>query len=167
MNIIIGSTNPTKIKAVQEVFPLHSVSSKHVPSNVSPQPYSDEETRKGAINRALQCSKSNSEDTIGIGLEGGVMYMDNQLYLCNWGALVTQDSTVYTSSGARIILPEEFSEPLKNGMELGDIVDRYAKKEGVRKKEGAIGIFTDELISRQEMFAHVVKLLRGQWEYWT
>ncbi|UJL45105.1 DUF84 family protein [Virgibacillus sp. NKC19-16] len=167
MNIIIGSTNPTKIKAVQEVFPLHTVTSKNVPSNVSSQPFSDEETRKGAINRALQCSNSNSEDTIGIGLEGGVMYVDNQLYLCNWGALVTQDGEVYTASGARIILPQEFTEPLKKGVELGDVMDRYAKKEGVRKKEGAIGIFTGEFISRQEMFAHVVKLLRGQWEYWT
>lgn len=161
MNIIIGSTNPTKIKAVQGVFPLHTVTPKHVPSNVSSQPFSDEETRNGAVNRALQCATSNS---IGIGLEGGVMYVGSELYLCNWGALVSQDGALYTASGARIILPQEFTDPLKNGTELGDVMDRYVMKEGVRKKEGAIGIFTGELISRQEMFAHVVKLLRGQWE---
>ncbi|MBY7143905.1 DUF84 family protein [Virgibacillus sp. NKC19-3] len=166
MNILVGSMNPAKIKAAQDVFPSYSITPKHVLSKVSPQPFSDEETREGAINRALQCATSNPKNVIGIGLEGGVMDVDNQLYLSNWGALVSPNGAIYTASGARIILPQEFAEPLKNGMELGDMMDRYAKKIGVRKKEGAIGIFTGGLISRHEMFAHVVRLLRGQWEYW-
>lgn len=164
MTISIGSKNPTKIEAVKEVFPTKRVTGLDVPSNVSDQPFSDEETRKGAINRAFQCVNFNVK-TIGIGLEGGVMDVDNQLYLCNWGALVTNTGEIYTASGARIMLPMAIAEQLRNGMELGDVMDRYAMKEEVRKKEGAIGIFTNDLISRQEMFAHVVKLLRGQWEY--
>lgn len=163
MNIVIGSKNPTKIKAVEEVFPEAYISSKDVSSKVSAQPFSDEETKEGAINRAKQCA---TKDTIGIGLEGGVMYVRDELYLCNWGALVSEDNQVYTASGARILLPREINESLKSGKELGDIMDVYAKREGVRNKEGAIGIFTNDLISRSEMFTHVVKLLRGQWEYW-
>ncbi|GAB3065527.1 DUF84 family protein [Virgibacillus ainsalahensis] len=165
MNIIIGSKNPTKIKAVQEVFPTYKVTSLDVPSNISAQPFSDVETRKGAINRAIQCTETG-EGIIGIGLEGGVMYVDNSLFLCNWGALVTPDRRIHTASGARILLPKEIEEQLKKGVELGDVMDSYAKKEDVRKKEGSIGVFTNDLISRQEMFVHVVKLLRGQWEYW-
>lgn len=163
MNIVIGSKNPTKIKAVEEVFPEAYIYSKDVSSKVSAQPFSDEETKEGAINRAKQCA---TKDTIGIGLEGGVMYVRDELYLCNWGALVSEDNQVYTASGARILLPREINESLKSGKELGDIMDVYAKREGVRNKEGAIGIFTNDLISRSEMFTHVVKLLRGQWEYW-
>ncbi|OZU89676.1 inosine/xanthosine triphosphatase [Virgibacillus indicus] len=166
MEIIIGSENPTKIKAVQEIFPKHVVKSMDVPSNVAAQPFSDEETRQGAINRAVHCTESSSKG-LGVGLEGGVMYAGDQLFLCNWGALVTQDKKIYTASGARIALPEEIDLELKNGKELGDVMDVYAQKQEVRKKEGAIGIFTNELVSRQEMFEHVVKLLRGQWEYWT
>lgn len=165
MNIIIGSKNPTKIKAVETIFPSYTVMSFDVPSNVSPQPFSDEETRQGAINRAMQCMES-APGSMGIGLEGGVMYVDKQLFLCNWGALVTEDGNTYTASGARIVLPEGFDEPLRNGEELGDVMDCYVKKQGVRKKEGAIGVFTNELISRQEMFEHVVKLLHGQMEFW-
>lgn len=165
MNLVIGSKNPTKVKAVEEAFPSCTVTSLDVPSKVSPQPFSDGETRQGAINRAIQAAEL-TPNSIGIGLEGGVMYVDNQLFLCNWGALVTGDGHVYTASGARIALPKEFNEPLQSGVELGDVMDRYAKRQGIRKKEGAIGVFTNELISRQEMFVHIVKLLRGQWEYY-
>src|SRR5699024_5648946 len=101
-----------------------------------------------------------------IGLEGGVMYIGDQLYLCNWGALATSCNKVFTASGARILLPEEIAKQLKAGSELGDLMDDYALKKEVSKREGAIGIFTNDLITRKEMFAHVVKLLKGQLEYW-
>ncbi|RKQ30524.1 DUF84 family protein [Oceanobacillus halophilus] len=166
MKIVVGSKNPTKIKAVQEIFPEADVASKDVPSKVSAQPFSDIETREGAINRAKQC-KDVSSGSIGIGLEGGVMHVEDELYLCNWGALVTEDEQVFTASGARIVLPKEIDEELQRGIELGDIMDHYASRDEVRKKEGAIGIFTKDRISRQEMFSHVVKMLRGQWEYWS
>lgn len=165
MKIIIGSKNPTKIQAVAEVFPEAMVVPLDVKSGVSAQPFSDEETKRGAINRAKRCMES-TPGSVGFGLEGGVMYIENQLYLCNWGALVTPDGQIFTGSGARIVLPWEVETGLKDGTELGDLMDAYARKQEVRKNEGAIGIFTNNLISRKEMFAHVVKLLRGQWEYW-
>ncbi len=165
MKIIIGSKNPTKTRAVQDVFKTAEINTLYVPSNVSPQPFSDEETRRGAINRATQCARSSS-DAFGIGLEGGVMYIDQQLYLCNWGALVTPNDKIYTASGARILLPEKIATQLKEGSELGHLMDDYALKREISKKEGAIGIFTNNLITRKEMFEHVVKLLKGQLEYW-
>ncbi|WP_068674794.1 DUF84 family protein [Oceanobacillus sp. Castelsardo] len=163
MNIIVGSKNPTKIKAVEEIFPEAKVTPLNVSSDVSAQPFSDEETRKGAINRAKYCQDS-SANVIGIGLEGGVMYVGSELYLCNWGALMTANQT-FTASGARILLPKEIDLKLQEGMELGNIMDNYSMRKEVRNNEGAIGIFTNDLISRKEMFSHVVKLLRGQWEY--
>ncbi|MEN1968177.1 DUF84 family protein [Lentibacillus sp. N15] len=165
MKITIGSNNPTKIKAVQEVFATHTVQAMNASSSVSAQPFSDEETREGAINRALECVRRNPE-SIGIGLEGGVMYVEDQLYLCNWGAMVDRDKNTFTASGARIPLPEAVHSELCKGHELGDVMDQYAKKQEVRKKEGAIGIFTNEIVTRQEMFSHLVKLLRGQWEFY-
>jgi inosine/xanthosine triphosphatase len=164
MKIIVGSKNPTKVNAVQDVFSDMDVSGVDVPSQVSAQPFSDEETMQGAINRATQCAEI-ARDTVGIGLEGGVMYVADQLYLCNWGALVTPEKEVFTASGARVLLPKEIEKELKQGIELGNIMDYYARRKGVSKKEGAIGIFTNDHLSRQEMFAQVVTLLKGQWEY--
>lgn len=164
MNIVIGSKNPAKIKAVQSVFEEEKVTSVNVKSAVSDQPFSDEETKRGAINRAKACANS-AANTIGIGLEGGVMQMEDALYLCNWGALVTQDEEVFTASGARIILPKIIAEELTCGVELGDVMDEFTQQTGIRNKEGAIGIFTNQLMSRKGMFTHIVTLLKGQWEY--
>ncbi|MFD2211197.1 DUF84 family protein [Virgibacillus halophilus] len=164
MQIIVGSKNPAKIDAVTSVFSDTAIASKSTESNVSAQPFSDEETMRGAINRAKQCANEPT-GTIGIGLEGGVMYIEEALYLCNWGALAISEDKIYTASGARIILPNEIAKKLKNGAELGDVMAEYTKKLDVRQKEGAIGIFTNELVSRKEMFTHVVRLLRGQMEF--
>lgn len=164
MKIVIGSENPAKIRAVQDVFSNQEVSGIDVSSNVSAQPFSDVETRQGAINRAIQCVEKESCH-IGIGLEGGVMNVDDQLFLCNWGALVTNEKEIFTASGARIPLPWEFDKELQSGTELGDIMDGYTHQLDVRKNEGAIGIFTNGYVSRKEMFAHVLKQLRGQWEF--
>lgn len=165
MKIVVGSKNPTKMNAVQDVFKTATVTSLAVPSNVSSQPFSDEETRTGAINRAQQCAKSTVNAT-GIGLEGGVMYVADQLYLCNWGALVTPDQQLYTASGARILLPQDIARELKLGNDLGDVMDHYVLRKEVGKNEGAIGIFTNHFITRREMFKHVVLLLKGQLAYW-
>ncbi|MDC3415801.1 DUF84 family protein [Aquibacillus salsiterrae] len=164
MQIFIGSKNPTKIKAVENEFPLFEIEAVDVSSKVSLQPFSDEETLEGAINRAKECA-TLAKGAIGIGLEGGVTEMESGLFLCNWGALVDEHGELYMASGARILLPNEVSSKLEKGIELGEIMDDYAKKKDVRKNEGAIGIFTNQLVGREEMFTHVMRLLRGQYEY--
>ncbi|MCT1903988.1 DUF84 family protein [Oceanobacillus sojae] len=162
--VIIGSKNPTKVEAVKNVFQGFEVSSLDVPSNVSVQPFSDEETRVGAINRAKACVSGGSA-SIGIGLEGGVMYVDDTLFLCNWGALATENGEIFTASGARIALPKEIEKGLQTAGELSIVMDAYTKKENVRSHEGAIGIFTNNLVSREDMFTHVVQLLKGQLDF--
>lgn len=164
MNIVIGSLNETKINAVKAVFQEANIIKKAVPSDVPAQPIGDVETRIGAINRAKH-AVANSPECIGIGLEGGVMYVENELFLCNWGAVVTTDGYIYTAGGARIHLPAEFLEPLKKGVELSELMDTFTKKQGIRHYEGAVGIFTNGQVLRHEMFTHVVKLLKGQMEY--
>ncbi|KGX89160.1 DUF84 family protein [Pontibacillus litoralis] len=164
MKIVVGSTNLPKVNAVKNNFPDVEVFGVEVSSKVSAQPFSDEETLEGAINRARECAK-HTKGCIGIGLEGGVTEMGEDLYLCNWGVLVDHNENTYTASGARILLPDEVAEQLHKGQELGDVMDAYAKRTGVRSKEGAIGIFTNELVNRTAMFEHVVQLLKGQYEY--
>ncbi len=164
VKIYVGSKNPTKVESVKRIFPEMEIVGIDVESKVAAQPFSDEETLEGAINRARECASQNKAD-LGIGLEGGVMEIEDDLYLCNWGALVDEKENVYTASGARIMLPEEIKAGLERGKELGELMDVYADKHEVRKNEGAVGIFTNGIIDRAEMFTHVVKLLKGQWEY--
>nr|WP_026104982.1 DUF84 family protein [Halalkalibacterium ligniniphilum] len=164
--LAVGSKNRAKVYAVQEILirePIKVVS-LDVPSEVAKQPLSDEETLKGAINRAKACLDSK-EISLGIGLEGGVCETDYGLMLCNWGALVNRKGNVWVASGAKIPVPHHVAEALRNGEELGDIMARLTDDRDIRVKMGAVGIFTNERITRKKMFAHIVELLYGQYLY--
>ncbi|WP_252314567.1 DUF84 family protein [Sinobaca sp. H24] len=160
--ITVGSLNETKIQAVRSVYPdSFNVIGRDVEVTISEQPMSDQETRQGAIERAEACS---GKDSIGIGLEGGIMVIEGTLYLCSWGALA-EGSRIVTASGARLALPDSFYASLLEGRELKDVMDSYTERSGVSHKEGAVGVFTNGLISRTSMFSHIVQLLEGQRQY--
>ncbi|MCL6570938.1 MAG: DUF84 family protein [Bacillus sp. (in: Bacteria)] len=166
MKIIIGSKNPAKITAVKNSFQLIEAEfvSLDIPSSVSEQPFSDEETIQGAINRAIGALKQGKGD-IGIGLEGGVQETGHGLLICNWGALRTNGMDPIIAGGARFLLPMEVETRLRAGEELGPVMNDFAKIENVSKHDGAVGIFTNGLINRVDMFTHLTKLLVGQYTY--
>ncbi len=166
LTVAIGTNNQAKINAVKEAFShIPSDFSNHdVDSGVSSQPFSDSETIEGAINRAKGALKLGAT-SIGIGLEGGVVQTEYGLFLCNWGALVDIEGEPIIAGGARIKLPEEIAENLKQGKELGEVMVAFTNLKNIRQKEGAIGIFSNGYVSRTEMFLHVSKLLVGQYTY--
>lgn len=165
MKVAVGTKNKAKVGAVEaivkEYFPEATIESIDVPSDVSVQPFSNEETRQGAINRARNTMVQTNAD-LTFGLEGGVDEINGTMYCCNWGAVALKDGTVIASSGAQFALPEEIAAELRMGKELGPVMDVYTNTENIRHHQGAVGIFTHNLIDRQEMFEHIVKLLVGQ-----
>lgn len=168
MEFIIGSTNYAKVQATKDVLAVHfpeaSVISVEVNSGVSNQPFGDEETRLGALNRALRVG-GLQEQAIGIGLEGGVRVLGEKLYICNWGALVLPDGKRFTAGGAQIPLPEEIALKIRQGKELGPVIDDYFNALGLRQKEGAMGMFTAGAVTRIDLFTHILHLLIGQLKY--
>jgi inosine/xanthosine triphosphatase len=166
MKIIIGTRNPAKVAAIKEAIKMIDAEfiTMDVVSGVSDQPFSDEETIKGAVNRAVNSLREGKGD-LGLGLEGGVQESEHGLFLCKWGALAEPGHPPIIAGGARILLPEEIAVRLRSGEELGPVMDDYSKKENVRKQEGAIGIFTNGYVERKVMFTHIVALLAGQYEY--
>ncbi|MBA9026254.1 DUF84 family protein [Peribacillus huizhouensis] len=167
LRIVVGSHNPAKVQAVKNVFKGERVEiiSLNVASGVQDQPFSDEETIEGAINRARN-GLTESDAQIGIGLEGGVVETKHGLFLCNWGALAVRESSdVFIAGGARILLPDTVANRLLAGEELGPVMDEFTNRAGIRKKEGAIGVFTNERITRADMFSHIMNMLVGQYEY--
>lgn len=166
MKIGMGSSNPAKIKAADPFlayFKEAELLSYSSNSLVSAQPFSDEETKEGAINRAKDCVKQGA--SIGLGFEGGVMEMEDGMYLCNWGAVADKDGNVFTAAGARILLPHSIVEGLKEGQELGTLMGEFTQDPEIRKKDGAIGVFTSGMLTRSEMFLHISTILLGQYVY--
>lgn len=170
MNIAIGTTNRAKVAAVQAAMDTYIKEEKtyeavSVSSGVCDQPMSDEETKDGAVNRAKAALAATDAD-IAFGLEGGVKQLGDTLYLCNWAAIASKRGAVYTAAGAQIPLPQSIALELQKGLELGPIMDAYAKQQNTREHSGAIGIFTNGIVDRQQMFEHILALLIGQYRYW-
>lgn len=166
MKVAIGTKNKAKVQAVQQIvssFYAATFETVAVASEVREQPLSSEETRQGAINRAINALQQ-TDATIAFGLEGGVTQIEGQLYICNWAALATA-TTVYTAAGAQIPLPTTVAEAVIAGEALGPVMARYAKQADVSQNQGAIGVFTNELVTRQTMFEHILLLLIGQYQY--
>src|SRR5690554_264883 len=159
LKVIVGSSNRVKITAISNVFANYQVEGIAVSSKVSAQPITDQETMRGALNRALGARRYGD---IGIGLEGGIQQTTFGMLLVNYGALVDQNNKIYIAGGARILLPIEIAKEIYQGRELGDIMDQYTKKNNVKYNEGAIGVFTNNFVKRIDLFEHIGKLLYGQ-----
>lgn len=156
----LGSRNAVKLEATREVLPDFEVIGIDAQSGVRKQPLDDTETIQGAMNRA----RSLPKDGLRIGLEAGVQFHGEILFLINWGVLIDEQDNLFYAGGTRIPLPEFVKEKLlQENMELADVMDEYMKQKDIRSHEGAVGVFTDSLVQRKDIFTHIVKLLYGQY----
>lgn len=159
---VLGSTNIVKLKAVEEVLSPYGYVAKgeNVDSLVGSQPKTDEETIRGAINRA----KALTSGDLRLGLEAGVQLMNGTLFLINYGALISETGKVYLAGGTRIPLPDVIKDKIfEEDLELADAMDSYFKTNDIKHHEGAVGYFTSNLVKRVDIFTHIVRLLYGQY----
>lgn len=166
MTIAVGSTNPVKINAVtiaaSETWPNVQVEGVDVASGINEQPFSDEETRLGARNRA-QAAKEQASADLGLGLEGGVMYLENdELWSTVWVA-VWDGSDFYESSGARFKVPDIIAGPIRQGAEMGLVLSELFDGADVKRQHGAIGVITNNFVDRTEEYSAIAKLAIGLW----
>ncbi len=172
MKFFVGSTNPVKINAVKlavsEKFPQVEVISADSVSGVNGQPLSDAETQQGAINRARYVREIGSkqfpdEEIIGVGLEGGVTTIDGQLWSTVWVAVVDQNNQLYLSNGARFPVPTIIADRIKQGEEMGPVVNKIVGGHNIRQKEGMIGVITKNFVHRTEEYTSIAKMALGLW----
>ncbi|MCP4426151.1 MAG: inosine/xanthosine triphosphatase [Chloroflexi bacterium] len=159
MKIAVGSTNPVKVEAarliVGRVWDDVEVVSVSVPSGISEMPMSDEETQRGAVNRAHMARKQAGAD-LGIGLEGGVHLEPFGLTLMGWAAIVDGNGRQSLAGAARLPLPEHIARRVLAGEELGDVMDDILNDRNIKQKGGAVGALTAGLIPRGQAFAQAV-----------
>lgn len=150
-SVAVGSLNPAKITAVHEVitevWPGASVRGVEVPSGVSAMPMSNEETLRGARNRAQAAQQELGAD-LGIGLEGGACEEASELLLMAWVAVVDGHGRMGIASSARIPLPPAIARRVRAGEELGALLDRLLHTRGINQREGMMGILSGGLVPR-------------------
>lgn len=156
MKIAVGSQNPIKIKATENVFKRVfgknvKVRGIRVDSGVFHTPYSFEETAQGAINRAKRALKKTKAD-FGVGLEGGYEKTKFGVFMVGVVAIIDKEGKLGISGNNGINLPKKIVKELEQGKELGDIMDELQNKKNTKQKWGAVGFFTKGYSNRQEAF---------------
>jgi inosine/xanthosine triphosphatase len=170
LKIAVGSTNPTKTRAVENVlrvlFTDLQLVTLDAPSGISAQPIGDAETRRGALNRA-RAALTLTDAEWGFGLEGGVIQTEFGTMTNAWCVIITRDGRMGVGGSANMLLPEVVAQRvLQDGRELGEAMDEYANTVDVKRGQGAIGVLTRGLLNRQGAYEYIVKLALARllWE---
>ncbi|WP_415380885.1 inosine/xanthosine triphosphatase [Halosimplex sp. TS25] len=158
--VAVGSTNPVKIRATERVAEAlfdADVAGVAVNSGVAEQPTGQAETVTGAENRAARALEADHQATYGVGIEGGVAEFEERpgLYLIMWAA-VSDGDRLERGGGPSLRLPDDIAERVRDGEELGPVLDDALETEGISEREGAAGVLTGGAIDRESALAHAV-----------
>jgi len=160
--VIVASINPVKIEAAQigfaRMFPDESfdVQGVSAPSDISEQPMSSNETLMGATNRAEKVSKLGTEADYWIGIEGGVEDGNEELEVFAWVVVKRRDGKIGKGKTGSFFLPQKVAELVRQGVELGEADDIVFGRTNSKQTNGAIGILTDDVITRTTYYVPAV-----------
>ncbi|GAB3164267.1 inosine/xanthosine triphosphatase [Telluribacter humicola] len=161
--VVVASQNPVKVDAAlsgfQRMFPdveLEAVPVS-VPSGVADQPMSDEETLLGAQNRVLNAYQAYPDADYWIGIEGGVETRGDELAAFAWIVVRSQTMVGKARSGL-FFLPPAVAALVKQGVELGEADDQVFGHTNSKHKGGAIGLLTDNVVDRKQLYEQAVLL---------
>lgn len=158
--VIVGSRNPAKIRPVQEVFrqlePEAVIQGRDVASGVPDQPLGEEETRRGAVNRACAALHlaeiEHAADAWGIGLEGGVR-LDADGYGWLFGMVaVVHSGRLETVRTAEMRVPPPVLARVQGGEELGTVMDDLLGTVNIKRGVGSVGVLTGGLADRADVW---------------
>ncbi len=153
LTIAVGSTNPAKAEAARALlgraFPGCTVIPVEVPSGVPAQPIGAAQTAAGARQRARGALAAVAGARYGVGLEGG---MESDGHLINCCALVDSTGRENMAWGVRFPLPAAVAARVLQGDELGPVMDEVSGIAASKQTLGAVGILTDGLLTRAEMW---------------
>jgi inosine/xanthosine triphosphatase len=168
--VAVGSTRRPKLNAVWESLSIFGpaldpnvqfeVVGVEVESGVGHTPATREELMRGARRRAealMRIARERGEPwRYFVGLEGGLDVIAE-----NGGRRVFLESWAFVSDGIRgafgrsggIEVPAILAEEVLNrGVELSVAIDKFAGGKGIRDAQGAWGVLSNNLITRQDAF---------------
>lgn len=171
MDLAVGTTNKAKLLACSEVFKEALPGSKiniksiEVESNVSAMPMDNEEIFTGALNRANVLAELDKNADYYVGLEGGVQKgPQDRLYLLGWAVIIRAvDGVIGSGHSAGVALPNDLSEALFEGKELGPLVQAKMSDTSneIRHSLGTNGILTKGLYPRTKEFEDAIRCALG------
>jgi inosine/xanthosine triphosphatase len=160
MIIAVGSTNPTKIRPVRNIFSQHYrnviVTGVKVSSGVAEQPMTDGEMYQGVLTRARHALTQVADADYGVGIEGGV-----HLYTYGWFerslvVIIDKSGKIGIGSSGGLALPQKVITLIKAGKTLEEAVDLLCGTQKIGRGIGMFGLFTNRSVTRTEGVKHGV-----------
>lgn len=164
MKIIVSSKNPVKINASEtgfkKMFSIEDVvcESVSVPSGVSDQPMSEEETLLGAMNRVKNAKNVVSEADYWVGIEGGLKEENGEMETFAWVYIENKFGKMGKGRTGSFLLPEKLIALIKEGKELGDADDIVFGTVNSKQNKGTVGVLTKGVVDRTDYYIHAVIL---------
>ena len=132
MKIIVGTKNQKKITAVEslfkEIFALTDLTvTAHDAKSLVPEAPIDEESFKGALNRAKECESIGGADYY-VGIESGLVERYGNVFEEAWAVIITSSGTEQIGYSSGLLLPTVVTDRMKNGEMHNDIMADFDKK---------------------------------------
>jgi inosine/xanthosine triphosphatase len=161
--VIVASNNIPKNKATSEGFKqmlpgTYHFQSLSVNSHVSDQPFSDEETLRGATNRAQNAQALKPEADFWVGIEGGVETHNGSICSFAWIVVIGKGGKVGKARTSAYFLPNKTCKLLKEGVELGHADDMVFGQTDSKNKQGSVGLLTGGIVDRAAYYTQAVIL---------
>jgi non-canonical (house-cleaning) NTP pyrophosphatase len=156
--IALGSTSQDKRRILAECLKAigeneYIITPHEASSGIAEQPLDEETTITGAMNRAHRAQKIEPIRDYGVGLEAGLVEIENLGYsLVCVCALVERNGAVYLGISDKTPLSKEVSETVKAGDSFGKSIRKYRETCDDEEKE-----LTDRLISREQEFSDAIE----------
>jgi len=155
--VIVASQNPVKVQSTRtgftSFFPENDwdVQGFSIPSGVSDQPMSDEETLQGAMNRANSAQQQFPNAHFWVGIEGGCCMQEEDMWVFAW-IVVCDQERVSKAKTSMFALPVEISKLVQEGIELGVATDMIFGKQNTKHSQGVVGMLSKGLIDRTKYY---------------
>ncbi len=161
LRVAVGSVNPNKVDAVTDVisqfYDSMDVKAFAVESVVPEQPF-NEDTIRGAINRAKNALHEWGDADIGVGIEAGLIYepMTEKYYDVQYCAIADRIGWITLGHGPGFIYPKKVMANVSEGLAIGDAMKKAYGTENIGYKEGAIGFLTEGRYTRKLLSENAV-----------
>jgi len=169
--VAVGSTRRPKFDAVSEALaaiaphlsgnPQFEIAAVETPSGVRHTPLSRADLMMGARQRAESVAGVAREKRepwkYFVGLEGGLDVVRERgarrVFLESWAYVADISGRGAFGRSGGILLPEPLAKSVVDeGVELSEAIDAFAGGHGIRDAQGAWGVLTCNLITRQDAF---------------
>lgn len=155
--VAVASTNPAKIAAAKTAFARvlrgpWSVEGVTVNSGVADQPSTEDETIRGAWNRARAAREASTAEFV-VGMEGGIARTDME---CGWVVVLDRDSRAGVAATAHIMLPPAFLREMHNGTTLDELCAREFGTTEIGRTVGYFGLMTNNAVTRPSAYRDAV-----------